>query len=136
MTLTKYQRGDITEGWNDCPTPVMLSHNNSYTSLDQEENGPRRDRAELMSLSERVFAQNINLPERELKHYKSKIETQIQTMDEKHLSFLERIFVEVVEDKMDKRELSKQIVQYMMGHEGVTVWCSPLKKIVNSLCSP
>ncbi|EDK46869.1 hypothetical protein LELG_05050 [Lodderomyces elongisporus NRRL YB-4239] len=130
MTLTKYQRGDAIEGWNDCPTPVMMSKNNSTISLGET---VRRNREETMELCDKVFTLPIQLPERELTHHKQKLQTQIQTMNETHLHFLATVFHEVIEGTIERKELANQVVEYMMAHEGVASWCSPLKKIVSKV---
>ncbi|KAK6201216.1 uncharacterized protein RJT21DRAFT_1168 [Scheffersomyces amazonensis] len=48
MTLTKYQRGESMEGWNDCPAIMMqASNNSSLTSLSS-----RKRKVQLTSISD------------------------------------------------------------------------------------
>ncbi|KAI3406496.2 hypothetical protein KGF56_000628 [Candida oxycetoniae] len=133
MTLTKYQRGDAIDGWNDCPTPVMSSQNSSQQSLGKESIRHNQDREGILNLCELVFKKPMDLPERELTCYKSKLQTQIQTMNEEHLDFIESIFNEILEANINKNKVSHRVLEYMMVYEGVTKWCAPLKKIVNSV---
>lgn len=129
--MTRYQRGDAIEGWNDCPTPLSLSKNNSQASLSGDE--VRQKREELLEELVRVFDLKLSLPERELGHYKSKLQNQIQTVNEQHLPFIDTIFKELLGAAPNSANLKSEVVEYMMNHDGVSSWCSPLKKIVSSL---
>lgn len=130
MTLTKYQRGDAIEGWNDCPSPMSLSKNSSQVSLSGDE--VRQKRQDLLALLGNVFDLPLSLPEREMAHYRIKLQNQIQVVNEQHLPFIESIFNDLLNAQADSSKLKSDVVDYMMNHDGVSSWCSPLKKIVSS----
>lgn len=131
MTLTKYQRGDAMEGWNDCPTPISLSQNNSQVSLSGDE--VRQKREELLVQLGKVFELPLSLPERELAHYKNKLQNQIPVVNEQHLPLIESVFSDLLAGDTNSSKLKLDVVDYMMNHDGVSSWCSPLKKIVSSI---
>ncbi|RCK56323.1 hypothetical protein Cantr_05732 [Candida viswanathii] len=131
MTLTKYQRGDLIEGWNDCPVPQKKT-----IALHAD---PSRDTTvqNVTDVLNKIFTLDLNLPERELTHYKAKLVSSVEKMapGSSHLSFIYHIFQEILENVESvtpklKNDLKNQVVEYMMVHEGVSSWCSPLKKIV------
>lgn len=68
MTLTKYQRGDLIEGWNDCPVPLAHKEPIQHASLQQE-----IDTHKVIDILNKLFQCNIDLPEREIKHYETKL---------------------------------------------------------------
>ncbi|KAI5970199.1 hypothetical protein CANMA_000810 [Candida margitis] len=131
MTLTRYQRGDAIEGWNDCPTPLSLSENSSQVSLSGDE--ARQKRQDILVQLGKVFDLPLSLPERELTHYKGKLSIQIQVVSEQHLPFIESVFNEILAGEADSSKLKSEVVDYMMNHDAVSAWCSPLKKIVSSI---
>ncbi|KAI5956686.1 hypothetical protein KGF57_003406 [Candida theae] len=131
MTLTKYQRGDAIEGWNDCPTPISLSKNNWQISLSGDE--IRQKREELQDQLTKVFGLQLSLPERERDHYKNKLQSQIHVVNQQHLPFIETVFRELLGNEPNSSKLKSDVVDYMMNHDGVSAWCSPLKKIVSSV---
>lgn len=133
MTLTKYQRGDLIEGWNDCPVPqkktiIVKDHSRDITVQN------------VTGLLTKIFSLNLNLPEREVNHYKSKIVNSVEKMspNSTHLAFINHICQEIL-DNLDeitpklRNNLKTEVVEYMMVHEGVSSWCSPLRKIVVSI---
>ncbi|KAK6454268.1 uncharacterized protein RJT20DRAFT_57470 [Scheffersomyces xylosifermentans] len=210
MTLTKYQRGDPINGWNDCPI-LSSSVNSSSTSLNKvgrkkfqrvghsfdgnstpsptlastprftdsppiptsrpgslppsrtasisssvidtsftasgeadtssTESLSKVSPDEAIELLEKVLGFSYSLPERELTHYKAKLTTQIQTVSSAHLQYLNSVLEKLLEisqlngnAKVESLDAAKKdVVQYMMKHDGVSSWCSPLKKIVSSV---
>ncbi|EGW30074.1 uncharacterized protein SPAPADRAFT_63692 [Spathaspora passalidarum NRRL Y-27907] len=235
MTLTKYQRGDAIEGWNDMPTNMMMSSsNNSTTSVSSSVSSRSRKRVsrvgmnfdgsgiipgvnssgsgvaspappistppvsapirgppppaaaaaaaaaaappisttptpasapprkistsiaqqeptasesaktssitsdQVISLLDQTLELPLSLPERELAHYKTKLNQSIPSLASNHLSFLQDILSRLLsaykEDHAQaKAKIKADVVEYMMNQEGVSLWCSPLKKIVTSI---
>lgn len=134
MTLTKYQRGDLIEGWNDCPIPqkksilITKDHNRDITVQN------------VTNILNKIFALKLNLSERELNHYKLKLVNVVEKMSpgSSHLIFMHHICQEILDNLENitlqlRNDLKNQVVEYMMVHEGVSTWCSPMKKIVASI---
>ncbi|RLV92498.1 hypothetical protein JA1_003187 [Spathaspora sp. JA1] len=219
MTLTKYQRGDAIEGWNDMPTNMMLSSsNNSTTSVNSsissrskkrisrigmnfndpgtnsnnsiggssganspagtttgpvpirgpptptptnsappppprktstsQQQAPQQQEQpvivsdispqQVISLLDQTLELPLSLPERELQHYKTKLTQLIPNLTTPHLLFLNEILDQVLkayksDDSTSKGQIKADVVKYMLNQEGVSAWCSPLKKIVSSV---
>ncbi|KAL6450434.1 hypothetical protein SBY92_004640 [Candida maltosa Xu316] len=128
MTITKYQRGDLIEGWNDCPTPakkLIVTH----ADLDDKDIATQ----DVADLIHKVFALDISLPERELNHYQIKLINNVEKMTPPSSDLIFIYHNQNDETPAVKNELKNQIVEYMMVHEGVSSWCSALKKIVSKL---
>lgn len=156
MTTTKSQRGEVSEGWNDCP-PVLRSRDSSgtrrrayrvgsYTSRDNstsdlsttlKSNNPS---SEVLSIGEiplssiddvesdfgDLAAKPSKLSQKELEFYINKVRKQLPLLSVDHLSFIHQIISNSANSK-------DQIVQYMLVNDGVASWCVPLKKLVECL---
>lgn len=109
---------------------MSLSKNSSQVSLSGDE--VRQKRQDLLALLGNVFDLPLSLPEREMAHYRIKLQNQIQVVNEQHLPFIESIFNDLLNAQADSSKLKSDVVDYMMNHDGVSSWCSPLKKIVSS----
>lgn len=91
-----------------------------------------------IDLLEDVFHIGSTLPEREFNHHKTKLSSQIRTASLLHLRFLHEILHEITEvqntgDKLSRLDSIKQeVVEYMMANDGVSGWCTSLKKVISS----
>ena len=81
MTLTKYQRGDLIEGWNDCPVPLAHKEPLQHASLQQE-----IDTHKVIDILNKLFQCNIDLPEREIKHYETKLVNSVDKMSKSNIN--------------------------------------------------
>ncbi|KAI5950327.1 hypothetical protein KGF54_005144 [Candida jiufengensis] len=131
----------IFSSWNDCPTPMMIrSQNNSQTSIPTKSSISTTeirqndtDKKQVLDKLEKIFTLKINLPERELNHYSLKLQNTISTLNQDHLSFVNKVFDEILGHDVNSNQLKSEIVEYMMHNDGVSSWCSPLKKVVSSI---
>lgn len=189
MSLSKSQRGETTEGWNDCPPPMIRSRNasssslgkrrvyrigsnsqdnsiNSTTSLKQTclnqrsssnlslsdlqpKNTPKLKSQEIIldnSYSQEIqldhsvnletvlkeFETFIQSPSKlsfkELDFYTNKIKKQLENLSSNHLQFL---YQTIISKSDNNTKLS--IIEYMVVNDGVSSWCSPLKKLVENV---
>ena len=134
MTLTKYQRGDLIEGWNDCPVPLAHKEPIQHASLQQE-----IDTHKVIDILNKLFQCNIDLPEREIKHYETKLVNSVDKMSKSNINFVYHMCDRILQYQSQgsfsevRNELKNEVIEYMMVHEGVSSWCSPLKKIITSI---
>ncbi|CAX40929.1 conserved hypothetical protein [Candida dubliniensis CD36] len=134
MTLTKYQRGDHIDGWNDCPVPLAHKEPAQHGSLQQE-----IDTHKTIDIIHKLFKCNIDLPERELRHYETKLVSSVEKMSNTNINFIYHICERILQYQSMggysdvRNELKNEVVEYMMVHKGVSTWCSPLKKIITSI---
>lgn len=205
MTLTKYQRGESIEGWNDCPVYIPSSSStsslNSGSSRTSRKRPPRRlghniDGTPISSRSAtpvsiptptppippRNLSSSINLERdlklinnfsgkkdevdtkgdtdiddttintmlddllrhpttlqvNEIKHYQSKLEDVVSTLNDNDKLFLNDILVKVLKvpsngDGRSIANIKQEILMYMMANQGVSTWCAPLKKTIEGL---
>ena len=186
MPLTKYQRGDTIEGWNDCPLPLARSgapkkrvlgrllydssRESSTVDLSSETSSiltptsktsssveltstpptpapvskqvPTQPETQPQSATSVVDVETVKsklddvlsvpsqLPERELLFYKNKVLGHIDGLSRDHLQFLYHTL-----ENVGDANLKKDVVQYMIANDGVSGWCSPLKKLLENLSS-
>ncbi|ODV77152.1 uncharacterized protein CANTADRAFT_27505 [Suhomyces tanzawaensis NRRL Y-17324] len=180
MTLTKYQRGDQIEGWNDCP-PMVMSRTSSSSSVLKSKS--RRAANPVAAASSRsssgllpselsptptiataiptatspatptslssdhspevvaalihsVLQKPSKLPERELAHYEQKLGAHIKSLSLQHLDFIHSVttrLLAVIDSGESREDIKKEVLDYMILHDGVSLWCSPLKKIVTGV---
>lgn len=204
MTLTKYQRGECIEGWNDCPiyipsssstssinpgssrtsrkrTPRRLGHNinetplssrsttpvsispspplparnvnssinlgkdlkpinNQSVSNNQANTGCNSDieDANVSAMLEELLRRPTTLQENEIKHYQSKLANVVSSLKSNDKFFLNDILIKVFNDLSDRDDtalanIRQKILMYMMANQGVSHWCSPLKKTIEGL---
>lgn len=198
MTLTKYQKGEAMEGWNDCPPDVMMLHsdtsssslsstrssssstrrkakrvsmtfggsnpslqtnqpgaaNGLFTSINALPLGPppksrvnplplslvrkERDHNEVQGFLNAVTESPLSLSKEEIDDCKSKITSQMELLNADKLmvlgDFLERtVLAQKTHDAVALTQIKTDIVKYMMANDGVSAWCTPLKRIVSSI---
>lgn len=139
MTLTKYQRGDPMEGWNDCP-PIMVQKNASSTSLGSRKSSSAKPANENMIEEEIDIEDIINkftayptkASERIFSQIKDKLIKSAETMTYEHKAFMAEI-LDQLQNGAQVPLMKAQIIDYMMIHDGITTWCSPFKKLVESI---
>ncbi|EEQ36868.1 predicted protein [Clavispora lusitaniae ATCC 42720] len=181
--MTKYQRGELMEGWNDCPPPPLSSRESSSTSVSSARSKRRTQRLPVISgesttprapvargglsappvsgpptsvspapSSESVRPETSESKEVDIEATPDKLRQAVEqsNMDQKQQEFfLKRViepydqldqphkeFIsEVAQSILAKEEIAKikgEILKYMMVHNGVSTWCVPLKKLVES----
>lgn len=185
--MTKYQRGDLMEGWNDCPPP-SLSRDSSSTSISSTRSKRRNPRLPglgataadapaarrtpaavpgappmarnllstpsllasesqvLDSVEPPVGTANVNetpqkiaevlkssnLSEKDESLFTKKLVDAYPSLSESHKEFITQIVDQIV-NKQQPSVLKGEILNYMMVNSGVSSWCVPLKKLVESL---
>lgn len=144
MTLTKYQKGELMEGWNDCPPMMVQSLNSSSSSVDKK--GKQSDKSKSPSSSTIPFDESVNitevveeflqmpnsLPDKMLSQIKAKLFNGTGTMKDSHKRFVCEISLEA-KNGSDAISLKNKIIEFMMVNDGVSSWCVPLKKFVEGL---
>jgi hypothetical protein len=189
MSLSKSQRGETTEGWNDCPPPMIRSRNASSSSLSkrrvyrvgsnlqdnsidstsslkekcldqrsssnlslcdlQTRKSPKLKSQEVIfddsdsqviQLDHSVNLETVveefetfirspsKLSSKELDFYTNQIKKQLENLSSNHLQFL---YQTIISKSENNTKLS--IIEYMVVNDGVSSWCSPLKKLVESV---
>jgi hypothetical protein len=77
-----------------------------------------------------VLSVPSQLPDRELLFYKNKVLSHIDGLSQDHLRFLDQTL-----NRVEDANIKKDVVQYMIANDGVSGWCSPLKKLLENLAS-
>lgn len=123
MTLTKYQRGDLMEGWNDCP-PIMLKANDVEVDLDSN--------LDISNTIDELLSFPTSLNDTLLRQIKHKLIGFSTKMNHKDKMFVHSLLIQY-NSGVPIESLKQQIVEYMMVNDGVSSWCAPLKKLITSL---
>lgn len=139
MTLTKYQRGDLMEGWNDCPT-VMVQKNVSSGSLGSRSSSiakPINDETiqeeiDIEQIINKITSYPTKASDRVFNQIKDKLLKSIDSMKYEHKVFINDISNQL-QLGVETSILKAQIIEYMMVNDGITTWCSPFKKLVESI---
>ncbi|WPK24229.1 hypothetical protein PUMCH_001496 [Australozyma saopauloensis] len=154
--MTKYQRGEAMEGWNDCPLP-MLSKGTAprsrkrtlRTGMPGQANTLNSDLANesLESITPApVQRTNNNTPEVNLREIESiyglagqeggsivaNLIEILATLEEPHKAFLNEILTPIVA-KEPATGLKGQIVKYMMMNSGASLWCMDLQRLIDTI---
>ncbi|EGV65744.1 hypothetical protein CANTEDRAFT_92070 [Yamadazyma tenuis ATCC 10573] len=130
------------EGWNDCP-PVMLQKNISSTSmlvntsptLVPETKLYANDIAanvDIAMVVEELTSFPTSIPEKMLGQIKVKLTKASESMSSGSKQFVTEV-LEQIKTGADSAILKSSIVEYMMVNDGVSSWCAPLKKLVDSI---
>ncbi|CAI5760353.1 unnamed protein product [Candida verbasci] len=138
MTLTKYQRGDFIEGWNDCPNIFKLKNSTGDEKIRHEfDKLNTQHLTDYTEVLNKVLSLDYNnkISSKDLDLYKRKFE---QIDLDSHLDFLLKILQQIYEysqnkDKELQKKIKMEIVEYLTNHDGVSRWCSPLKRMITSL---
>lgn len=174
--MTKFQRGELMEGWNDCPVPLISSRNSSSTSVSSAKSRRRMSRivgtatdpagargpppsapsAPPLGLRTPLVASviepaaldaaadlDIEATGQKLRDIVStsnvadadffvkRLIEPYETLEVAHKEFVTRI-AQGIEAKQSITALKAQVLKYMMINSGVSTWCVPLKKLVES----
>lgn len=158
MTTTKSQRGEVTEGWNDCPalvrskdTPTtrrrayrVASHSSregSTTDLSATLKSNNASREVLTEPVVDVAESSIVEVESDFSDLMAK-PSKLSTKEldfyinkvRKQLPLLGSSHISFIHQIITNPTNSKdRIVNYMLVNDGVASWCVPLKKLVESL---
>ncbi|GEQ72829.1 hypothetical protein JCM33374_g6517 [Metschnikowia sp. JCM 33374] len=181
--MTKYQRGELMEGWNDCPVPVSTtpkgvadktskarkrisrlpvvgSQPNSSESFaggssrsslmppmpstlpPPPKAAPRAGAIEAVAEEELDFQENeaklrklvesAELSDKDKEFFSKRLVDAFPSLDPQHKTFVSQI-VNGLAAKDASGPLKTQILNYMMANSGVSMWCVPLKKLVETL---
>lgn len=180
-TMTKYQRGELMEGWNDCPPP-MGSRDSSSASVGSVRSkrrparppagsdsarapptgpartvppmlvpptsGPRPPAAVAAAPENRSEPSDIDLGATpallrqiladsglEEKHQTVFVKRVVEAYPQlgaQHQKFVSEVAVQLSRQQ-DSSSIKSDILKYMMVHSGVSTWCVPLKKLVESV---
>lgn len=178
MTVSRSQRGEACEGWNDCPpmirrdvsstslpkrrahrigsnyssrdnstndlsstlnalpvlppmpkplsSPIVSSVSSSQENVDHIKTDPvSLDKVELEFES---FTQlPTKLSSKELDFYTNKIKKSLESLSLQDLQFLSQTIL-----AGNETGTRQSIVEYMVLNDGVSSWCSPLKKLIEN----
>lgn len=80
-----------------------------------------------MDLLEKVLTSR-SLSEKEMTFYKTKIP--VSTLSPDHQQFVAKLLQRVV-DGDNQAAVKKELVLFMMCNDGVSTWCSALKKLIS-----
>ncbi|KAF5095353.1 hypothetical protein D0Z00_003181 [Geotrichum galactomycetum] len=133
-------------GYNDCLlpptnasflTPASKSSTTttgaSNTAASDESNENKVDLKDSIDAQlAKLLAMPTSLPAREFTHYKAKLTTNLPRdlpLVQAWLSALD----ECDADKAKQQEVRQQVIDYMLHHNGVSIWALPLRKVVESL---
>lgn len=130
-------------GYNDCllpttnksfltpPTSTSLnSSSSSTTSLPAATNVDLKDSID--SHLAMLLALPTRLPDREFSHYKVKLTTNLP----RDLPLVQAWLGVLAEPEItaeNQQEVRQQVIDYMLHHNGVSIWALPLRKVVESL---
>lgn len=152
--MTKFQRGELMEGWNDCPDIMMLaSSSNSSIGSRLKRRTPRAYGAN--SPQDNVASNTLAVPkeysEDELRRVKLSIEEYVKeglfkdqdkefvterlvktfdTLDRSHQQFVAQIAEAVISKLKKPGQLRTEVLTFMMANSGVSTWAVGLKKFV------
>lgn len=145
------QRG--VAGWNDCP-PVMTRNfsGGSFTKRRNNEDDSSNSFMletwilvssdkdisieEVLPKLERLFSHPSKLLQKEFDHYKEKLTTSVPNFSKDHLEFLDGVLDGVEEfmtNGLIKNDILKEVVNFMMVNDGVSKWCTPLRKVIEKI---
>lgn len=180
--MTKYQRGELMEGWNDCPVPLLLSRSSSSSSVSSAKSRKRMSRmvapattaapdtaaarrgppsalapppvsardqpaapgtaqpaaGEENTLNTEATGETLRsivaaraLPERDAEFFAKRLIEPYEALGAEHKAFVTRI-VNGLAASEPSAKLKGEVLNYMMVNSGVSGWCVPLKKLVET----
>jgi hypothetical protein len=135
-------------GYNDCLLPptnasFLTSASKSSTTITGDSKSAASDESkenevDLKDLIDahlvKLLAMPTSLPEREFTHYKAKLTTNLP----RDLPLVQTWLIALHESakdavKVKQQEVRQQVIDYMLHHNGVSIWALPLRKVVESL---
>lgn len=82
---------------------------------------------------QQVLSIKSTLPDREFKHYKSRLETNLPKLPMDQMTIISKCLESVLVDSDNQQNVKQDIIDFMMHHNGVSIWALPLRKVVESL---
>lgn len=140
MTLTKYQRGDPMEGWNDFPSGMISKLNDSSVSLGSRHSSlsentsklnPPPYSGDIVPLIEEICQYPTQLQPRTMAQLKLKLLNLAAKLTPNHKQFIVDIGQQLKLNEIGS--LKQDIVSFMMINDGVSSWCVPLKMIIENI---
>lgn len=153
--MTKFQRGELMEGWNDCPQIMMQANSSStsvgsrskrrtpraygsgyssQTSVSSESTAPPREfSAEELRQMKETIATHVGQGEFKDEDKAFVTERLIEAFDgleAQHQQFVARIADELLQKQKRPSQLKNEVLTYMMANSGVSTWAVGLKKLV------
>lgn len=131
--MTKFQRGELMEGWNDLPEGFTATsgQRRRRTHARPQEAPPPKALPAFQFTPEEMAATKTKLqllvallPEEDKSFYEKRVILVYDLLDEKH-----RQFVTYVVSSLDPKE---DIRVYMTKNSNTSVWCMPLKKLLEA----
>lgn len=133
--MTRYQTGVKMEGWNDCPVITRSSSslvNISSTSLSTPSLGPSETEStasesnkSVESIIDELCSKPTKLSDKMLSAIKTKLINNIDNM-ENHKNFIFHLYD-------NGEDVKEKIIEFMIVNDGVSSWCVPLKKLIESI---
>lgn len=130
-------------GYNDCLLPTtnksfltpptstnLSSSSSSTTSLPTTTKVDLKDSID--SQLARLLALPTGLPDREFSHYKVKLTANLP----RDLPLVQAWLDVLAEPEItaeNQQQVRQQVIDYMLHHNGVSIWALPLRKVVESL---
>lgn len=125
----------VSQGGLSGPSPLA---SNTQIKDDVDDDDVSTTTTDVGQLLESLFLAKSLLLDREHDHYAKKLKDVHSTLELNHMTFLVSVLQKV--DSAAKAKANAQIpsiksdvVQYMIMNDGVSGWCIPLRKVVESL---
>lgn len=153
--MTKFQRGELMEGWNDCPDIMMQANTSSGSVGSRLKRRTPRAYGSANSSQSSVATNNVTpakeYTEEELRQVKLSIETYVSegqfkeddkafvnerllgsfdSLEDGHKQFVARTAEAVISHQKKPGQLKTEVLTFMMANSGVSTWAVGLKKFV------
>ncbi|GMG40246.1 unnamed protein product [Ambrosiozyma monospora] len=110
------------------PSPVLKSRKSSSSLTGDVKEKPIATEEDVSKLLDALFAKTNNLSERQFQYHKNKLGSKDILAKEDNRIFLTNVLNDF-DTKQSYSEVESQILEFMMGHAGIS-WCVSLKKIL------
>ncbi|GME84008.1 unnamed protein product [Ambrosiozyma monospora] len=110
------------------PSPVLKSRKSSSSLSEDEKEKPIATEEEVSKLLNELFAKTNKLSERQFQYHKNKMNSKDVLSNEDNRTFLVNV-LNSFNTKQSYSDVESQILEFMMGHAGIS-WCVSLKKIL------
>lgn len=78
---------------------------------------------------DKLFAMPTSLPDREFSHYKNKLRAAV---DKGLQPRAKQLIVDSTANLQQTEAAKNEIIRFMLQNDGATVWCTPLRKLLES----
>ncbi|CAH6718915.1 hypothetical protein CLIB1444_01S17326 [[Candida] jaroonii] len=120
------------EGWNDCPvitrssSSLVMGMSTSTPSLSTPSLTPTDSTDKSVgSIINELCSKPTKLSDKMLSNIKTKLENNIDKM-EQHKQFIFHLYD-------SEEDVKEKIIEFMIINDGVSSWCVPLKKLIESI---